>query len=142
MAAEPLVADFMDKKFFKIKAEDSVNNAIRLLIKKGLIGLLVLDDQDRLVGRLSEKECLRVFVNQTYHTLPAGSVKDHMSKIEKTVESSMTASNVADVFLEHNYRRLPVVDSEKLVGQITRRDLLRGLHRHLFSKDKTKAKSD
>ncbi len=132
MASELLVADLMDKKFNKSRESDSINKAIRVLMKKGLIGLLVVDDNDNLVGRLSEKECLDVFVHQTYHALPAGKVKDHMSKIDLTVPSTMTAKEVADVFLENKSRRLPVVDSGKLVGQITRRDLLRGLHLHLF----------
>ena len=134
MTAEPLVSDFMDKKFTKIRADDSVNTAINLLIKKGLIGALVVDDQGELVGKLSEKECLKVFVHQTYHTLPATKVKDHMSQIEKSIESTMTAREASDLFHELKCRRLPVVDSGNLVGQITRRDLLRGLHLHLFPK--------
>ncbi|MBU2511586.1 CBS domain-containing protein [bacterium] len=138
MASELLVADLMDKKFNTVKESDTINKVIRTLMKKGLIGLLVVDDEGNLVGRLSEKECLDVFVHQTYHALPAGKVKDHMSKIEFTVPSTMTAKEVADVFLENNIRRLPVVDSEKLVGQITRRDLVRGLHLHFFPQGVTK----
>ncbi len=132
MATDILVNDLMDKVFDTIKENDSINKAIAKLLKKGLTGLLVLNDQKELVGRISEKECLAVYVNQTYHALPVGKVKDHMSSIDLSVPSSMPASEVADAFLGYSHRRIPVLDSGKLVGQITRRDLIRGLHLHFF----------
>lgn len=132
MTAEPLVKDYMDEKFITINENDTINKAIRILMKHGLIGLLVVDDQGTLVGKLSEKDCLHVFVHQTYHTLPAGKVKDHMKAVERTIPSSMTARELADIFLNSKTRRLAVVDQNKLVGQITRRDLTRGLHLHFF----------
>ena len=71
MTAQLLVADFMDKQFDTIHENDSINIAISLLMKDRLIGLLVVDDHGNLVGTLSEKNCLEIFVNQIYHTLPS-----------------------------------------------------------------------
>ncbi len=134
MSTDLQVKDLMDKKFEKINEKDSINKVISKLMKKGLTGILVINDVGELVGRLSEKECLAVCVHQIYHALPVGVVKDHMSKIELSVPSSMSVSKVAEVFLNYNYRRIPVLDAGKLVGQITRRDLIRGLHLYFFSK--------
>ena len=132
MSNQLLVSDFMDKQFDIIRENDSINEAISLLMKDRLIGLLVVNDQGNLVGTLSEKNCLEIYVHQTYHTLPSSKVKEHMNEIKLTVHSSMPAEEVADIVLEHKIRRLPVVDDGQLVGQVTRRDLLRGIHYHLF----------
>ena len=75
-------------------------------------------------GILSEKDCLRVFANGSFHNMPGGLVKDFMTKAVATVYQEMDLFMVADIFLKHNYRRMPVVNGDVLVGQISRRDVL------------------
>lgn len=132
MTTEPLVKDYMDKKFKTINENASINKAIKMLMKHCLLGLLVINDKGDLVGKLSEKDCLRVFINQQQYSRPTGTVKEQMQKIEKTIPSTTTAIEVADIFLQSKTRRLAIVDNGKLVGQLTRRDLTRGLHLHFF----------
>ena len=50
-----------------------------------------------------------------------------MTKVVATVEPNTDLFSVADIFLKHNYRRMPVIKGKKLVGQISRRDVLRAI---------------
>jgi len=132
MEQQATVADFMDKSFLTLSPEISINKAIDLLIKNNLIAALVVDDQRQPIGILSEKDCLKIILHQSYNQLPSDQVKNYMHRAPDSVPSTMSAIEAVDFFVAHESRRLPVVDDGKLVGQITRRDLLRGLHSKLF----------
>jgi len=122
----PNVGEFMDKSFITLTPEMDVYRAIDIMLKGNITGAAVVDNKERLVGVLSEKDCLRTLVHGAYSGLPSGKVSDFMSKEPETVHADLDIFSVADMFLNRTYRRLLVVDEEKtLVGQITRRDLLR-----------------
>jgi len=128
MAGIPTVADFMDKKFAKLTPETPISKALDILLKKKLIGVIVVDEQDKVAGILSEKDCLKVVLHDTFHRLPDSKVKQYMHQVVQTVPSNMSVVEAAALFLKSRFRRLPVVNGNELVGQLTRRDLLRGLH--------------
>jgi CBS domain-containing protein len=122
----PHVRDFMDKTFTTLTPEMDVYNAIDIMLKGNILGAAVVDKKENLVGVLSEKDCLRTLVHGAYSLLPGGKVSDFMTKSVDTIHPDLDIFTVADKFLNCNYRRLLVVDKDnKLVGQITRRDLLR-----------------
>ena len=50
-----------------------------------------------------------------------------MTDVVSTVKPNSDLFSVADVFLQHNFRRMPVVEGKILVGQISRRDVLRAI---------------
>jgi len=87
----------------------------------------VLDATRKLVDIISEKDCLRIIVDKAYHDLPSSSrkVSDYMTAKVKTVESSIDIVAAANEFLNSPVRRLPVVENGVLIGQISRRDVLR-----------------
>ena len=61
-----------------------------------------------------------------YHQLPSGKVSDFMTERVVTISGSTDIFKVADMFLKHFFRRLVVADEDnKMIGQITRRDLLK-----------------
>ncbi|MBN2429408.1 MAG: CBS domain-containing protein [Deltaproteobacteria bacterium] len=136
MSQEPLVADYMDKNFMTFSPDLSINKAMNILVKKRLIAALVVDEQGLPQGLLAENDCLKVLLNQTYYNSqePEDMVKNYMQKVPDSIPSTMTILEAADIFLKNRFRRLPVIDSGKLVGQITRRDLLRAMHKELFLK--------
>jgi len=126
----PHVRDFMDKTFIKLDPEMDVYNAIEIMLKSGITGAAVVDNKERLVGVLSEKDCLRTLVHGAYSLLPSGKVSDFMTKSVDTIHPDLDIFTVADKFLNCTYRRLLVVDKDNnLVGQITRRDLLRAIQK-------------
>jgi len=109
------------------KPDQSIEEVIDIIIAKGISGAPVLDDARKLVGIISEKDCLRIIVDQAYHNLPSSSLKvsDYMTAKVKTVESNIDIVAAANEFLNSPVRRLPVVENGVLIGQISRRDILR-----------------
>lgn len=126
----PIVEDFMDKVFVKLKPDMSISEAVEILLKKQMTGATVVNKKGELIGILSEKDCLKILLYDSFHSTPDGLVKDYMQPEVETVESTVDIISVAQKFLKSTFRRLPVVDDGKLVGQITRRDILRGMRKY------------
>ncbi len=110
-----------------VSPDQKINEVIEIFIQKRISGAPVLDMQKKLVGIISEKDCLRIIIDQAYHNLPAGDrmVSDYMTAKVKTLSSTSTIVDAADEFLNSPVRRLPIVDNGILVGQVSRRDILR-----------------
>ncbi|MEZ5585015.1 MAG: CBS domain-containing protein [Candidatus Competibacteraceae bacterium] len=88
-----------------------------------------IDDRTRgnLVGMLSEKDCMKVVLQASYHEERAGNVSEYMSRNVKTVNLDDSLLDVARMFLEAPYKRYPVMRDNVLVGQISRKDVLKAL---------------
>lgn len=126
----PLVEDLMDRQFPTVRPETKMKEAVDLLVEKHLIGVLVVDEQGELKGILSERDCLKLILDGGFHQLPDGTVEHYMHPVLSTVESKKDILSVAQTFLANEFRRLPVVDDGRLVGQITRRDIVRGMRQY------------
>jgi CBS domain-containing protein len=126
----PTVGEFMDKSFITLTPEMDVYRAIDIMLKGGITGAAVVDTRERPIGILSEKDCLRTLVHGAYSSLPSGKVSDYMSPDPETIHADLDVFSAADIFLHRTFRRLFIVDEEKiLIGQITRRDLLRAIQK-------------
>ena len=123
--------DIMATSLFTLREDQDVNDAIDGLLERRISGCPVLDANDRLVGVMSEKDCILALVRAFYHKLPSGTVADVMSKQVRSIPPSMDLLSIAQLFLQNHFRRLPVVDGEHLVGQISRRDLLTAISKVL-----------
>jgi CBS domain-containing protein len=117
----------MITRLITLREDMDVYFAIGLLLKNNISGAPVINDENNLCGILSEKDCLRIFANGSFYDLPGGPVSHFMTKVVSTVEPNTDLYSVADKFLKHNFRRIPVVEGNKLVGQISRRDVLRAI---------------
>ena len=123
----PVVKNYMITRLITLTRDMDVYFAIRLLLKNRISGPPIIDDDNNLVGILSEKDCLRIFANGSFYDMPGGPVSKFMTDVVSTVKPSSDLFSVADVFLQHNFRPMPVVEGKKLVGQISRRDVLRAI---------------
>ncbi len=122
------VRDVMQTTFVSLKPDMDIYEAVKLIIAKGLMGAPVVHD-GALVGVFSEKDCFRVLANWTFQMSneTGGSVSNYMTKDVVTLEAATDLSSVVSKFLSHYYRGLPVVEEGKLVGLISRRDILRSM---------------
>jgi CBS domain-containing protein len=127
MRGLPVVEDFMDKSFNTVTPATRVHDAMNLMLKERLIGVLVVDEQRRLVGAFSEKDCLKVLLQSGFHDMPDDTVEHYMHVVPMTVDSRLDIIRVAQIFLDNPFRRLAVVEEGKVIGQITRRDIVRGM---------------
>ena len=128
------VSDFMDRQFTSLHPDTPLHQAMDVLLDKGLIGATVVDGSGKLVGILSEKDCLKVLLQDAFHLAPDATVAHYMHQPERTIPSDTGIVEAAQIFLENTFRRMAVVDGGKLVGQVTRRDLLRGMRDIILKK--------
>ena len=127
----PKLIDFMATDEMTLSPDLTISEAIELILKKKLTGVPVLDEEKRIVGMISEKDCLRLIIDSAYNNLPYNfkKVKDYMSPVVKTISVNSDIIDVANEFLTTSYRKFPVVSDGKLVGQVSRRDVLRAIRK-------------
>jgi CBS domain-containing protein len=130
MRSLPLVSDFMDESFPTVLPDMAMDKAMKLLVKKKLTGVLVVDDQKSLIGLLSEKDCLKILLQHGFDRFPDDVVRSYMHPVPMTVESNLDIIRASQIFMDNTFRRLAVVDDGKLVGQITRRDIVKGMEKY------------
>jgi len=121
------VAKYMAKNLITFQPNQPIHEAIDTMLEKRISGGPVLNEKGELIGMLSEKDCLRIIVGRAYHNHPnqKNEVQDYMTTIVATIDIDKDIFDVANMFLNTNYRRFPVVENGKLKGQVSRRDIMR-----------------
>ncbi|MBT8080906.1 MAG: CBS domain-containing protein [Gammaproteobacteria bacterium] len=122
-----IVKDHMTRTLVTFKRETNILDAIHTLVEHRIAGAPVVDDAGNLIGMLSELDCLKVALQAGYYGEYGGPVADYMSDDVMTVNAEMSIVDLAQRFLDSRFRRFPVTDRNRLVGQISRRDVLRAL---------------
>ena len=121
------IKEFMAKQLITFQSDTPIETAMESFLENKISGAPVLDDQGKLVGVLSEKDCMRTLFESSYYNNLGGFVREYMSTDLKTINIHDTLSNVADEFIKSRFRRIPVMEGDELVGQISRRDILRAI---------------
>ena len=126
----PLVTDYMTKNLITFKPDMEIYDVIEALLKNRITGAPVLNDKGEVVGLIDDKDCLKVLFAGAYHNYPIAknTVDQFMSNIMKSISDHADIMEVANIFLQTNFKRLLVMNNKgKLVGQISRRDALRAV---------------
>lgn len=123
------VREYMAANLVTFKPEMEILSAIHALVEKRISGATVVDDHGNVVGMLSEQDCMKVALHAAYHGELGGRVEEYMSTDVKTIDADTSILELAELFLKASYRRYPVVDDNRLVGQISRRDVLRAMEK-------------
>jgi CBS domain-containing protein len=124
------INDFMSRDVLALGPDMKVLDAVQLLIKKGYSGAPVLDKHGRLIGIFTERDYLREAVQAYYHGEPGGLVKEHMSTKPQHVDADQSILTVAELFIGSPFQRYPVLDNGRLVGIISRYDIMQALAKH------------
>lgn len=122
-----LVKDWMAANLVTLKPDMDVMDAVSKLVEARIAGAPVVDNHGNLVGLLSEFDCMKVALDSSYHGEWGGRVSEFMTKDVITVPADMSIIDLSRRFHESRLRRFPVMDDNRLVGQISRRDVLRAL---------------
>lgn len=124
----PSATDLMTRTRLVLDPATDILDAIDELVKREVSAAPVVDEQDKLLGMLTEKDCLRVLSTSAYENVfKGGTVGDYMSEIRVVVEASMDLFKTAEQFLCCNFPTLPVVEAERLVGRLSRKEMLRAV---------------
>lgn len=119
------VKDHMSANLVTFTPDMDVLRAIALLLENGITGAPVTDNLGNIVGFLSERDCLKVAMDACYHEEWGGQVQEYMTPEVVTVEAEQSILAVARLFSNMGFKALPVVDENRLVGSISRSDVLR-----------------
>lgn len=120
------LSDYMLHDPVKIHANEDLFDAIHLIIEHRVSGICVVDEQEMLVGVLSEMDCLSAILAATYNEHgDVGKACEYMTTNIDVCDIHSDLVDVADDMLKKGHRRRPVLDHGRLVGQITCRQLLR-----------------
>ncbi|MEL4306753.1 CBS domain-containing protein [Joostella sp. CR20] len=121
-----LVEDYMSKNLVIFKPEQSILEVMELFIKHRISGGPVCNDAGHLVGIISEADCMKQISESRYFNMPIleKNVENFMTTEVDTIPHDMNIFDAASRFYEGHRRRLPVLDHGKLVGQISRKDIV------------------
>lgn len=122
------ITDYMTRDVYTLSPDLSIADAMDMFLEKKISGAPVVDEKGKIIGILSEIDCMRILVDEAYFNLPHGkiTVANYMSDGVSTLQDTMDVLDCAQKFLATNFRRFPVVDvNGKLVGTISRRDVMR-----------------
>ncbi|OTG77013.1 histidine kinase [Acinetobacter sp. ANC 4169] len=120
-----VIQDKIEKTIFTISPESTVLEAISLMAAKG-IGALVVTDQEKVVGILSERDYTRK-VMLMERTSKETTVNEIMTAKVLTVTKSTSVEDCLGLMTDRHLRHLPVVENEKLVGLISIGDLVKAV---------------
>lgn len=126
----PSVEDYMAKDLITFKKDTDITVVVKSLLDNRISGAPVLDDYGRVVGLIDDKDCLNIIFGNVYNRLPTitETVSNYMSNVMRSINVNQNILDVASVFVSSPYKRLLVMDdNDRLVGQISRRDVLRAI---------------
>ena len=111
-----------------VRADDNLLDAMQVIIDNKVSGVCVVDQDNTLVGILSELDCLDASLGSLYNDTDVRLVRDHMTSSNLIVaHPEEDIIDVAQDMLAKNKRRRPVVENGKLIGQVTCRQLLKAV---------------
>lgn len=127
----PVVRDYMVTRLHTLTPEVNIFDAVDMLVERRISGAPVVHE-GHVVGMLTEKDCVRLLTKgDDADDVPTGTVGDYMVREVKTVPPTMDIYYLAGLFLKYPFRRYPVVEDGVLIGQISRRDVLRAIQTHV-----------
>ena len=114
--------DFMTSDdVLTIPAETTLGQAARLMRGRN-VGAAVVTDSDRIVGIFTERDLLRAIADSRHPD--QGQVQSYMTPDPLTLGPDHSPSEAAGIMRERNFRHIPVVDGERLIGIVSIRDLV------------------
>ena len=120
--------DYMSEKFLKISTQTDLFEAIDMLLEYRLSAAPVVDMEGHVVGVISEGDCLKAILTLTYHEEEkGGKVGDYMTRDVSPVNIDTDIIAVSKIIIEQDLYCLPITQNGKLVGQISRSDVLRAV---------------
>ena len=121
-----LVEDIMSRNLIVFKPEETIHEVMKKFIKYRISGGPVVNEKGDLIGVISEADCMKEVSESRYFNMPIldKSVSNFMTTNVDTIDASKTIFEAASNFFKTSRRRFPVMEKNKLVGQISRKDIV------------------
>lgn len=125
-SAPIMVSDYMTTDLITFTEDQSVVEVMQTLVDNKISGGPVINELGELQGIISDADCMKQISEGRYFNMPMGDIKvrDYMSTKVSTITTDVNIFDCASLFYKHGCRRFPVLKDGKLVGQISRMDIL------------------
>lgn len=124
-----LVSDYMVSRnqLITFSPKLSIGEAMQLLVTNNIAGACVLDENDVIIGMISEGDCMKKIANSRYYNIPLHdqTVEEYMETIVETIKGDTNILDAAHMFCTSRRNRFPVTENGKIIGQISRKDVLK-----------------
>ncbi|MHC4638542.1 MAG: CBS domain-containing protein [Planctomycetota bacterium] len=115
--------DLMTKKVIHVKKDTPILDAVEFLVKRNITGIPVVEEDMSLIGILSEKDVLRLFSeDDDSENL---TVNEFMTQPAVFFDENESIDDICECLLQNYFRRVPVTSNGKLVGILSRRDIIK-----------------
>lgn len=121
------VSDFMSTNVVKFSPQDNVISAVEKLNRHGVHGGPVVNDNDEVVGFISEQDCIAPLLQASYHCELTATVADLMRTEVITVTPELGLVELAQRLSANKPKIYPVVRLGKLIGTISRNEVVQAL---------------
>ncbi len=113
-----IARDIMTRTVFTIRPEASAQEVAQLLAQKRISGVPVVDERNTIIGMVTEADIISKVISEGL------TVDDIMSREVIAVDEEMPVSEIASLLTEKRIKRVPVVSEGKLVGVVSRADIV------------------
>jgi len=127
-----LVRDYMKSLSLFFAETDSVEKVADSLVKKKELGAPVLDAQQHLVGFITEQDCIKEMLNDSYYAQEHLLARDIMTRDTVWVSPEANIFQLAEEMVNNKPKLYPVCEDGKVIGVVARSDVLRALTKVRF----------
>ncbi len=105
-----------------VTKDENIHEAIRIMVLNNITGLPVVNADGTVAGILTEKDVLKLLHNDQTQ---AGTVEEYMTAKVVCFEQDDNLTDIVDCLMLNRFRRVPIIDKGRLVGIISRKDIIR-----------------
>jgi len=146
------VKDIMTKNVLYVYPETTYEETAKLIYKNNISGLPVIDNKENLVGIISEKDLFRAMYpnyedfianpeeyfnheeqEQKILEIKNNPISMYMSKKVISISPETSLMAAGGIMLAHHLHRLPVLENEKLIGIVSRKDIYKSILKHYLN---------
>jgi len=115
------VKEIMKTDVLTVKRKTGIYEAIHTLVENNITGLPVVNDDMTVAGIISEKDVLRLLYDMEDKP---GNVEDFMTKDVVCFDEEESLIDITEHLIRHDFRRVPILKEGKLVGILSRKDVI------------------
>lgn len=141
------VTEFMSKNVTTCNQDETVGEAAKKMLKMNVSVMPIVDGDNKLVGVVTQSDFVgkqidvphalvsikRLFgqdfnatdIEEVYRKTKSKKLSEVMSKNVTTVTPDYTLDDVVGLMMKKHLKRIPVVENEKIVGLVTRKDIIK-----------------
>lgn len=121
------VSEIMIKDVKTLNLNESSQEAVEMMAKFSISGIIIVDNDENPVGMVSEGDLLKKVFHRKKNSNDV-KLKEIMSKGLTTISPNLSVGEVGLIMKKKNISKLPIVKNKKIIGYVTKSDLLEKLN--------------